>query len=399
MLCFSVCAFVNTSVARTFVFKPVVAQALYSDTANWENRQYPGLQIEYGDTIVFESNGNYQHVIIDTNIIVRGYCHVKDSVYWMVPANTNITFQGLLYESIIERERLKANTTSEVTVAGKLFFNGAGATLLGIANISGNIVSDADVENALYQQKMSLKKAVVSGTVSGIGLQLSADSLAVDSSAVITIHSGYNMNGGSLNATFLHNKGKINLLYETQLTSNTIQNSGVINAGAITGQITNDGTIEVLQFPSNGFTANIHDVINTGTIKLYGSIYAPLMINGVNNEGVFQISDYLNEASANTWVTIEGMVLNTNQWIQTGTAAVAHMQGQFANAGSFYINGKTFFNSGIFTNNAVCVFSASTMTPAFQLANEFVNNGTLTFYGQVILSGQLKNYGTLNFNN
>ncbi len=58
-------SFIESS-AKTFLFKPTKQPANYSDTSNWVNRDYPGRQIVFGDTIAFEINAGFHDVIIDS---------------------------------------------------------------------------------------------------------------------------------------------------------------------------------------------------------------------------------------------------------------------------------------------------------------------------------------------
>lgn len=386
--------------AKTFVFKPTTQPAYYSDTANWVNRDYPGRQIVFGDTIAFEINAGFHEVIIDSNLFLEGNCHIGAGLHWTVPPTITLTFMGVSNDPVglwMDRVRLFADTASLVSIEGRLYFYGVGAKSHGNVNISGSIWADADVSpSGAYSQYLIFNKASISGSCGGIGLVLSCKSLFVDTSAIIFIYSGYTWNGGSLNGDSVLNKGKISLREETGMDCSYMYNEGQINAGFLSGKLNNTGAIEIVQKPINSFTANLWDVVNSGSVSLSGSIYSPISINGVHNTGTFYVSDYLGVTSTLPWLKMNGIIYNSNQWIQDGSMSNAEMNGSYTNTDTFDVRGKIDFNGGTFTNNGTFSFNIPPYDfPLFRIRNHFVNNAIFTGFGALEISGQFDNYGSI----
>lgn len=384
--------------ATTFVFKPTKQPAYYSDTANWVNSDYPGRQIASGDTITFEINSTFTTAIIDSNILVKGFCHIGDSVNWIIPINVTATFQRDISDGMM-LQKIASASTSLVKVEGALRLYACNAGFDGITNVTGTIRADAEY-NFIFGlwQTATFNDLSVSGSCTGTAVRMYCDSLFVDVGARVAISSGYAFNNGSLHADTIINKGDISLEHETQLYCTYLQNEGRCKAGSLSGKLWNTGSIELVQMPTNSFTADIWDVVNSGTVQIYGSVYAPILISGVNNTGIFRIGNLLNETSSSSWLNLQGQIFNSNLWIQSGNLNVAEMSGDYSNTGIIELYGKTNFNSGTFTNNGTCQFFNPTVEYGVLISNTFINNSNFTSYGRLEVVGQFKNYGTANVN-
>jgi|GEM_PF-3055088 len=327
-----------------------------------------------------------------------------------------------------------SGTLNTVTLAtGSLIdatqFNNSNATILGGLVVNGTINVGFAGGNSTYgrinfsgSQTLGGSGNVVFGVSSASWIEI----LDIGANpATLTIGNGITITGGNGQITW--NRGDESVINNGTITSSTSGDTFSVTAGATSGTVTNNGTIQAL---NGGIMTVSQLVVNTGTLSVNGAA-STLTILGSNYSntgsissssgtlnlgGTFSLANFGSLSNTGGIIHITGSVNNTGTTLNLTTATTSSVSGStFNEPGPWYLIGGGITGGAVTDSTGAYLTLTSTGTDlagitvptgSFIDATQFVNshaniiNG-IELDGTALLGSPTNNntYGRLVFEN
>jgi len=365
-------------------------------------------------------NGLSKYPVISGGINASAkYVTVNDAASLTLNTNSNLTINGYDGNSVSIRAYGTINNAGKITIGSSAVVGNFGIYINGTINnnTGGEINIDQVNRDAIHNEN---------GYIINAGKITISANLATASSVGIYNGSNFNNNiGGEVYIDRCKNYGLFNS--DDNQVGASLNNSGKITIGAISTTVASAGiyNISILNnntsgeiyidqcrdfamynVDENGTGAYINNsgkliigtIATAGTYAVYNTTIftnnagAVINIDRSTNTALYNESDFNNSGKitigANTAVGADGILINSNNFINNACGIVAVIQGNFTNnanvdnSGYLQIN-STLNNNSTFTNNAVLKYGtlAGSITSTNN-ASVIVNNSTPIFtYG------------------
>jgi hypothetical protein len=375
--------------ATQYHFRPQQATALYTDTANWQDRRYPGLQVGNADSVFFEP-ASFDSAIINQSVQVAGYWQVAAGVHMRIAPGCVLTSYANLVGPAAARFTSAAG--SSLLVEGGLSINGNQMNWQGQMLIKGTMGGDPELNwpPGIFQQ-LYMKDLQVWGRVSGIATHLSADTLRVYAGATLRLQGGYEFNGSACMATVAVNHGTIEATDETQFSFDSLENHSLLAVSYLGGRLYNYGTVQVQgKALINAYAAQLSSVVNKGVIDIGGEWPAPVVLANVDNDstmrlyGLVSLQGGHNKKSLSIQSTDSSSVIN-GSWTNTGGIGIL---------GSVQIASPSFANAG-WLHAMPAMMNHSPAYGTLLISGVLQNTGSMRVWYTLTVSGSLLNSGLL----
>lgn len=382
-----ICLFiVSASFARTFTFSPSEYNARYTNSSNWLNGQYPGLDIIYTDTVIIKANSSYNTCFIDSNLRLRGYCYIDSGVNLNIAANVRFLAGTYVTDIPSGGGSIRSHKSSSIFIFGHLELVASNSVFDGNINVLGNLtLSTPDIGNDRIGQIFEVKgKLSISGLFWFRVSTIFCKEVAVEPSGIIIGMNGFDFVTSSLNVAKLSNAGKIDLTENIIEISSELINYGELKCGFFTSNSIslNKGSINVnAQYISRTPFSIDGDFINSGVINIASNLNALCEIKGrIINSGSLDIY-------GGQYYSVIPVVKIFNTFINGNLVKVygggVESVGDISNFGTINVTGKTSITSGSFSNKGLL----NLFIPSYTLSNlitcSFLNAGTLRNAGML----------------
>jgi hypothetical protein len=384
------CLFIlSASFARTFTFSPSEQNARYTDSSNWLNGQYPGLDILNADTVIIKANSNYNTCFIDSNIRLSGYCFIDSGVNLIIPANVVFLAVDLTgdFTKPPRGGTIRSHYSSSVFIIGHLELLASNSVFDGNVNVLGYLTLET-VDFSFYRVGQSFEvkgKLLIKGLFFFRLSDIKCKEIAVEPSGIIRGGNGYGFGPSVLKVEKLSNAGKIDLTENViEIYVELINYGELICGGFSSGRSIafNKGSIHVNDIYNSFILFGIYgDFINAGFIRIESNLNRLCEIRGtLINSGNLDV--WVGERSSLTPVVkISGTFINKK--IMTVHAGGFESVGDVSNLGTLDVTGKTSITYGSFNNKGLLNLFIPSYTESNLITCSFLNAGSLLNAGML----------------
>jgi hypothetical protein len=351
----------------SYVFIPQTDNAVYTDTANWMNGNYPGNNISEDDSILFKTGNGFSVAIINTPVTLFGNCEVDSGVILYI--NSSFNLAGIGFPSF-SAYLIKARAGSTVVLNGQLTSFGRSGVFDGDVIINGTFLArTTDMNDQTPGCEFDFNAhLIVNGHLGFVLSHISCHFVTVNSTGSIGGFSGYEFWTTSLGIDSLYNSGSLHLS-EVYFTCSVLQNEGSMFT----------------------YTISANSVVNNGDFTI--SDTSPVQVSDKQSF----IAHLVNSGGFEIWLIklhLATPFVNSQSFFMYDGAVLAD---SIVNNGSFTVEHTSVIEWQSFINNGSFVWTAIDANSEDKLQANFVNNGVFTHYGKLrMLDGSFTNTGTVN---
>lgn len=381
---------------NTYIFSPQSSNALYTDTANWVDRKYPGLEFSDNDyyEIIFRPNVHFKAGIIDHNLTIYHKASIKiDSGFHLtIMEETSITFTGIFNTFI-------ADNSTVININGNLTTHLAGLISEGIVNVNGSLYFSLPYFSIHGRQHCEFDSLNISGNLWFESAIIVCNRVEINKGGSLSGGPGHFYWEGVLSIGELINDGSLGTSV-LSFSAGTLKNSGSISCNSISfsGNSINSGVIDVSStFSMESRPYQSSDVIHQhGSFENFGQVtsyttnpFINVFTGNVINIGTMSFISDADSIHGN--LHIFGTLTNNDSIYVSGGSFIS--TSQVNNNGKFIVKGSSRIQSGTFNNTGFCEWKNPYDNEPSRLQSSFLNTGTFKHWGEIIVGGHFYNGG------